>query len=69
MLPPDIDNMRVVLTTYPDIALQYNQTVLDRDPAISSFHPAILHLIRKEGKYRKCDKEPGIYMRIDPLSV
>ena len=50
--------MRVILSTHPDTALQYAQPILDTDPAISTFHPAILHLVRKEGKYRQFDKEP-----------
>ena len=48
----------MVLSTHPDTALQYAQPILDTDPAISTFHPAILHLVRKEGKYRQFDKEP-----------
>ena len=57
-LPSYGGNMKVILSTHPDTTLQYDQDILDRDPAISAFHPAMLYVARKEGKDRQYEKEP-----------
>jgi len=55
-LPPS--SLRVVLSTYPDEDLEEKLRKDDPDPAMQEFHPTVLFIGRKSGKFRLYDKEP-----------
>ena len=57
-LPPNYDNLRVILSTHP-VKSDADDSVYKKYPQYSQVHPTILHLIRKSDVGNRArEKEP-----------
>ena len=57
-LPTTNDNLKVIISTYLDTSLVYDQQLVDKDPSLVGFHPGALHIVRLKENCRDSAKEP-----------